>query len=165
MKNILKELNLSQQQAVKHNRGPALVIAGAGTGKTTVLTYRICYLIQNGTNIDNVLAVTFTNKAANEIKSRVRKLVKHDNFKWIGTFHSICLKILRQEAELVGFGANFVIYDSADQRALIKICLKELGIEEAQYKPQAVQEHISRAKSRLIWPDNTAVNDRRFVTQ
>ncbi|MDP8262567.1 MAG: UvrD-helicase domain-containing protein [Candidatus Ancaeobacter aquaticus] len=153
MKNILKELNLSQQQAVKHNRGPALVIAGAGTGKTTVLTYRICYLIQNGTNIDNVLAVTFTNKAANEIKSRVRKLVKHDNFKWIGTFHSICLKILRQEAELVGFGANFVIYDSADQRALIKICLKELGIEEAQYKPQAVQEHISRAKSRLIWPD------------
>jgi DNA helicase-2/ATP-dependent DNA helicase PcrA len=153
MKDFLKNLNLSQQEAVKHPEGAALVIAGAGSGKTTVLSYRISYLLRSGVDPKNILAVTFTNKAADEMKGRVRKMVGPDRDLWIGTFHSICLRILRKDIDKLGFGSDFMIYDDDDQRALIELCLKELAIEDKEFKPQAVQARISRAKSRLIWPE------------
>ncbi|HRZ87328.1 MAG TPA: UvrD-helicase domain-containing protein [bacterium] len=156
MKDFLKNLNLSQNEAVKHGDGPALVIAGAGSGKTTVLTYRVCYLLKRGIEPRNILAVTFTNKAAAEMKERIRKLVGGNRDLWIGTFHSICLRILRRDAARLGFGGDFSIYDDDDQLSLIELCLKELGIEDKEFKPRAVQERISRAKSSLIWPDEFA---------
>lgn len=153
MKDFLKNLNLSQQEAVRHPEGPALVIAGAGSGKTTVLTYRISYLLRSGVDPRNILAVTFTNKAAGEMKERVQKMVGLDKDLWIGTFHSICLRILRKDIDMLGYRGDFMIYDDDDQRSLIELCLKELSIEDKEFKPQAVQARISRAKSRLVWPE------------
>ncbi|MFH1461230.1 MAG: UvrD-helicase domain-containing protein [Patescibacteria group bacterium] len=153
MTNILASLNQKQKQAVTVLEGPVLVIAGPGSGKTRCLTHRIAYLIQQGIAPENILAVTFTNKAAGEMKERVRALLDltKNRLPDIGTFHAICLKILRQQInKLPGYQKNFVIYDDADQLSLIKQTLKNLQISPDQFKPGAVRETISRAKDELI---------------
>lgn len=156
MENYLKKLNDKQLEAVKTIDGPLLVLAGAGSGKTTVLTNRIAYILQNTyARPWNILAVTFTNKAANEMKERIERIVGEDaKNMWIGTFHSICVRILRKHIDRVDYNSSFIIYDSADTKALIKECIKELGVEEKIYPPRYVLSRISNAKNNLITPED-----------
>lgn len=155
MEEQLKELNDKQYEAVMNTEGPCLVIAGAGSGKTKVLTYKIAYLIKEK-NIKpwNILAITFTNKAANEMKQRAEALIG-DNVKdmWIGTFHSICVKILRRYIHTIGYDSSFVIFDTTDQRSLIKECLKELNIDDKLFTDRSVLSEISNAKNEMLEPD------------
>ena len=149
---LLKDLNEAQQQAVSYIDGPSLVIAGAGSGKTRVLTYKIAYLLQQGMKPWSIMALTFTNKAAREMKERIGKLVGNDlaQHLYMGTFHSIFSRILRAEAEHIGFNSNFTIYDESDSRSLIKAIVKENGLDEKTYKPAAVHAKISKAKNNLM---------------
>ena len=149
---LLKDLNEAQQQAVSYIDGPSLVIAGAGSGKTRVLTYKIAYLLQQGMKPWSIMALTFTNKAAREMKERIGKLVGNDlaQHLYLGTFHSIFSRILRAEAEHIGFNSNFTIYDESDSRSLIKAIVKEKGLDEKTYKPAAVHAKISKAKNNLM---------------
>ena len=149
---LLAQLNDSQRKAVEYNDGPQLVIAGAGSGKTRVLTYKIAYLLQNGLKPWNILALTFTNKAAKEMKQRIGHLVGDSVAKdlHMGTFHSVFLKILHVEGERLGFTANFTIYDESDSRSLIKTIVKEMQLDDKLYKPSAVHNRISMAKNHLI---------------
>lgn len=146
------DLNPVQSEAVLHTDGPLLILAGAGSGKTRVLTYRIAYLIkEKGIYPSNILAITFTNKAAKEMKERIYKLVGDESDSmWIGTFHSICVRILRRDIEKLGYKRSFVIYDSSDQQTLIKQCLKELNYNEKNFPPSGVHAEISKAKNSLI---------------
>lgn len=150
--NILDDLNASQRLAVEYNDGPSLVIAGAGSGKTRVLTYKIAYIIQEGLAPWNILALTFTNKAANEMKERIGRLIGADRARYIhmGTFHSVFSHILRQEAEHLGFTSQFTIYDEADSRSLIKTIVKEMNLDDKMYKPAAVHNRISMAKNHIV---------------
>lgn len=150
--NILEELNDPQRQAVIYCDGPQLVIAGAGSGKTRVLTYKIAHLLNLGLEPWSILALTFTNKAAREMKGRIGKLVGDERAKYLnmGTFHSIFSRILRAEAQLIGYTADFTIYDQSDSRSLVKSIIKEMQLDEKQYKPAAVAERISMAKNHLI---------------
>ena len=149
---ILSQLNDSQREAVMCTEGPSLVIAGAGSGKTRVLTYKIAYLLQQGVKPWNILALTFTNKAAREMKQRIGNLVGNDIASRLvmGTFHSIFSRILRAEAEHIGFNSNYTIYDEADSRSLVKSVLKEMGLDEKTYKPSNVHNRISMAKNHMI---------------
>ncbi len=149
---LLAKLNQSQQAAVEYNDGPSLVIAGAGSGKTRVLTYKIAYLIQLGLDPRNILALTFTNKAANEMKTRIGDLIgmEHAHYVNMGTFHSVFSRILRVEAEHIGFDSHFTIYDENDSRSLIKTIVKEMMLDEKMYKPSTVHSRISMAKNTLI---------------
>ena len=149
---LLKDLNEAQQQAVSYIDGPSLVIAGAGSGKTRVLTYKIAYLLQQGMKPWSIMALTFTNKAAREMKERIGKLVGNDlaQHLYMGTFHSIFSRILRAEAEHIGFNSNFTIYDETDSRSLLKAIVKEKGLDEKIYKPAAVHAKISMAKNNLM---------------
>ena len=137
MEAIKKELNEAQQEAVLNHKGPALVIAGAGSGKTRVLTYRIAYLLSLGVPPSRILALTFTNKAAAEMKERIATHVSPDLARrlWMGTFHSLFARILRKEAEIIGFPSNFTIYDTIDSRSLIKTIIREFNLDEKIYKP------------------------------
>ena len=148
------ELNESQRDAVLYNDGPSLVIAGAGSGKTRVLTYKIAYLLENGYLPSSILALTFTNKAAREMKERIAAQVgeARARYLWMGTFHSIFLRILRKEADKIGFSPNFTIYDTSDSKSLIKDILKDMKLDDKTYKPGFVQNRISNAKNRLILP-------------
>ena len=148
---FLDNLNPPQMQAVLHTEGPVMIIAGAGSGKTRVLTFRIANIIHKGVDPFNVLSLTFTNKAAKEMRNRIEKIVG-SNAKnlWMGTFHSIFARILRQEAERLGYPSNFTIYDSDDSKSLIKTILKELNIDDKMYKPNLVLGRISMAKNNLI---------------
>ena len=152
MTDYLDELNESQRAAVLYNDGPSLVIAGAGSGKTRVLTYKIAYLLDNGYEPWSILALTFTNKAAREMKERISRAVGTEKAKylWMGTFHSIFARILRTEAAALGYSSNFTIYDSSDSKSLIKSLLKELNLDEKVYKPGLIQSRISNAKNHLI---------------
>jgi len=152
---IKQDLNQAQQTAVINHKGPALVIAGAGSGKTRVLTYRIAYLLSMGISPSRILALTFTNKAAREMKERIATLVTPDLARhlWMGTFHSLFARILRQEAELLGFPSGFTIYDTIDSRSLVKSIIKEFNLDEKIYKPAEVFGRISAAKNNLITPD------------
>lgn len=152
--NYLNELNTPQQQAVTTTEGPVMVIAGAGSGKTRVLTYRIAHLINKEIDPFNILALTFTNKAAQEMKDRIGKIVGFAEARnlWMGTFHSVFAKILRAEAEKIGYPRNFTIYDTQDSKNLIKTILKELQLDEKIYKPNLVYSRISTAKNNLITP-------------
>jgi len=152
---ITKDLNEAQQEAVINHKGPALVIAGAGSGKTRVLTYRIAYLLSMGIPPSRILALTFTNKAANEMKERIATIVSPDLARnlWMGTFHSLFARILRREAEVLGFPSNFTIYDTIDSRSLVKTIVKELSLDEKIYKPSEVFGRISAAKNNLVTPD------------
>jgi DNA helicase-2/ATP-dependent DNA helicase PcrA len=148
----LEELNPAQREAVTNYKGASLVIAGAGSGKTRVLTYRIAHLLAQGIPAYKILALTFTNKAAAEMKSRISKMVGNETAKylWMGTFHSIFARILRMEAENLGYSSNFAIYDSLDSKSLIKKIIKELGLDDKTYKPNEVYGRISSAKNNLI---------------
>jgi DNA helicase-2/ATP-dependent DNA helicase PcrA len=152
VKNFLDELNEPQQQAVINYKGPAMVIAGAGSGKTRVLTYRVAYLLQNGIDPFNILALTFTNKAAREMKERILQLVGSQDAQnvWMGTFHSVFARILRVEGRLLGYPSNFTIYDTDDSKSLIRTLLKEQGLDPKIYIPGWVLSRISSAKSNLI---------------
>lgn len=155
---LLNDLNESQRKAVEYIDGPSLVIAGAGSGKTRVLTYKIAYLLQQGVKPWNIMALTFTNKAAREMKERIGKLVGQDlaQHLYMGTFHSIFSRILRAEAQHIGFNNNFTIYDESDSRSLIKTIVKELGLDEKAYKPASVHSRISMAKNNLMSAENYA---------
>ena len=150
--NLLEDLNESQRLAVEYCDGPSLVIAGAGSGKTRVLTYKIAWLLEQGMKPWNILALTFTNKAAREMKERIGRLVGQERASrlYMGTFHSIFSHILRVEAEHLGYNGNFTIYDETDSRSLLKAVIKEMGLDEKVYKPATVHNRISMAKNHLI---------------
>jgi DNA helicase-2/ATP-dependent DNA helicase PcrA len=152
---FLEQLNDSQREAVLYNEGPSLVIAGAGSGKTRVLTCKIAYLLQQGISPYNILALTFTNKAAREMKNRIGAIVGEDVARhlWMGTFHSVFLRILRRESDRLGYGSDFTIYDTQDSQSLIKSIIKELQLDDKLYKPSVVQARISSAKNALITPE------------
>jgi DNA helicase-2/ATP-dependent DNA helicase PcrA len=154
MDRYLQDLNEVQYEAVCHTSGPSLVIAGAGSGKTRVLTYRVAYLLSQGVSPSSVLCLTFTNKAAGEMKERIGRLVGHElaRYVWMGTFHSIFARILRSEAHATGYSANYTIYDTVDSKSLIKTILKELNLDDQVYKPGDVLGRISWAKNNLITP-------------
>jgi DNA helicase-2/ATP-dependent DNA helicase PcrA len=151
---ILENLNQQQREAVLHTEGPLLVLAGAGSGKTRVLTHRIAYLVEEmGVRPWNILAITFTNKAAREMKERLEKLIGSEgNDLWVGTFHACCVRILRREIERLGFDKSFVIYDVDDQKAMVKGCLEQLGFNEKNFPPSSVLHTIGHAKDELISP-------------
>ncbi len=150
----LKDLNKVQKEAVIRTEGPALVIAGAGSGKTRVLTYRIAHLLNQGARPSTILALTFTNKAAREMKDRIAKVAGENiaRYLWMGTFHSVFSRILRTEHEAIGYPSNFTIYDSADSKSLIKTIIKSLQLNDKTYKPNVVASRISMAKNNLITP-------------
>ena len=153
---ILEQLNESQREAVVYCDGPSLVIAGAGSGKTRVLTYKIAWLLEQDETLRpwNILALTFTNKAAREMKERIGRLVGEERARYLqmGTFHSVFARILRAEAEVIGFNANFTIYDQSDARSLVKTIIKEMGLDDKVYKPASVADRISMAKNHLLLP-------------
>ena len=154
MNNYLKHLNKSQYAAVTYLEGPMMVIAGPGSGKTRVLTYRIAHLIKSGTNAFNILALTFTNKAAKEMRNRIESIVQSHESRnlWMGTFHAVFSKILRIEAEKINYTYNFTIYDTADSKSLIKSIIKEMGLDKDLYKPSVIQNRISSLKNSFITP-------------
>ncbi|MDG1762498.1 MAG: UvrD-helicase domain-containing protein, partial [Flavobacteriaceae bacterium] len=156
MKNVpetyLESLNEAQQQPVLHKEGPLIVIAGAGSGKTRVLTYRIAHLMASGVDAFSILALTFTNKAAREMKERIAELVGESEAKnlWMGTFHSVFARILRHEADKIGFPSNFTIYDTQDSDRLISSIIKEMGLDKDIYKYKQIRSRISAFKNSLI---------------
>ncbi|MBR1928760.1 MAG: UvrD-helicase domain-containing protein [Paludibacteraceae bacterium] len=158
--NLQQELNPDQLQAVLCTDGPSLVIAGAGSGKTRVLTYKIAYLIEQGVPAENILALTFTNKAAREMRERIYQLVGVEQARrlWMGTFHSIAARILRQEANALGFTPDFTIYDTTDSKSLIKQIVKEMELDDKVYKSTAVLSRISMAKNSLLTPTDYSAN-------
>ena len=151
-KNYLNDLNEAQQQAVINTEGPSLVIAGAGAGKTRVLTYRIAHILNKGVAANKILALTFTNKAAREMKERIAKMVNPEiaRYLWMGTFHSIFAKILRMEGDKLGFKSNYTIYDSSDAKSLIRSIIRELNLDDNIYKPGVIASRISAAKNNLV---------------
>ncbi|EGF51721.1 ATP-dependent helicase [Bacteroides fluxus] len=164
MSDYIQELNEGQREAVLYNDGPSLVIAGAGSGKTRVLTYKIAYLLENGYQPWNILALTFTNKAAREMKERIARQVGADRARhlWMGTFHSMFLRILHAEAGQLGFTSQFTIYDTADSKSLLRSIIKEMGLDEKTYKPGTVQARISNAKNHLVSPAGYANNKEAY---
>ena len=156
MNHFLDELNSIQFEAAKSTEGPVMIIAGAGSGKTRVLTYRIAHLIEKNVDTFNILALTFTNKAAKEMKERIAKIIGHSEAKnlWMGTFHSVFAKILRIEAEKIGYPNNFTIYDTEDSKSVIKEILKQFNLDDKIYKPSLVLNRISDAKNKLISPQH-----------
>jgi DNA helicase-2/ATP-dependent DNA helicase PcrA len=163
---FLQLLNTVQQQAVSHINGPVIVIAGAGSGKTRVLTYRTAFLIQQGIRPHEILVLTFTNKAANEMKSRIIELVgEQSKYVQMGTFHSVFAKILRYECEPLGFNRNFSIYDTDDSQQLIKIIMGEKGISTQQFKPSAFRAMISKAKNGMLSPKEFQMQARGMVEE
>lgn len=156
MENYLEQLNEQQRAAVTYCDGPQLVIAGAGSGKTRVLTYKIVHLLQLGLPPYRIMALTFTNKAAREMRERIEALVGSDVARqlWMGTFHSIFSRLLRANADRIGFRHDFTIYDTTDSRSLIKLIVHDMGLDEKDYKPAALQAHISNMKNALISPDD-----------
>ena len=155
MQEILKGLNDKQYEAVINTEGPCLVIAGAGSGKTKVLTHKIAYLMQEKNVAPwNILAITFTNKAANEMKERVEALVGNAiNDIWLGTFHSICVRILRKFIDRLGYDTSFIIFDTTDQKTLMKQVLKELNVDSKMFSEKSVLSDISNAKNEMIEPE------------
>ena len=163
--NYIDELNESQYLAVTYIDGPSLVIAGAGSGKTRVLTYKIDYLIkEKGYDAHHILALTFTNKAAHEIVRRVNRDIglPWSSYIWMGTFHSVFARILRREAQYIGFTPQFSIYDAADSKSLLRSIIKEMGLDEKTYKPGVVQARISNAKNHLVTPTGYAANKEAY---
>ncbi|MDE6489667.1 MAG: UvrD-helicase domain-containing protein, partial [Muribaculaceae bacterium] len=158
MEDYISQLNEQQREAVLYTDGPSLVIAGAGSGKTRVLTYKIVHLLAHGYEPWRILALTFTNKAAREMRQRIEAVVGTPTASklWMGTFHSIFARILRSNAERIGFKSSFTIYDAADSKALIKTIIKDMDLDEKLYKPSAVQSSISAAKNALVSPQQYA---------
>lgn len=159
----MQELNQAQKQAVEDITGPSLIIAGAGSGKTKVLTCRIAHMLEQGIPASAILALTFTNKAAKEMKERVSDLVDPGlgRFLWMGTFHSVFARILRSEAEVLGFPKNFTIYDKTDSKSAIKSCIKELKLDDKTYPAGEVMSRISKAKNNLRTASAYASDDQQ----
>src|SRR3954464_5397740 len=153
---LLEGLNPPQREAVMHGEGPLLILAGAGSGKTRVLTHRIAYLLRTGqARPSEILAITFTNKAAAEMRERVEFLVgRATRAMWVMTFHAACARMLRSDADKLGYTRQFTIYDAADQRRLIKKCLDDLGYDTKRFTPRAMQSQISDAKNKLRSPED-----------
>ena len=151
---LLAGLNPKQNEAVLHTEGPLLIMAGAGSGKTRVLTHRIAYLIEEkNVNPWNILAITFTNKAAREMKERVNDILgQGGNDVWVSTFHSMCVRILRRDVDAIGYDRNFTILDGSDQLTLMKRILKELNVDPKKYDPRSILGTISNAKNELLTP-------------
>src|SRR6188472_4002566 len=158
--NFLDKLNPEQREAVLHTEGPLLILAGAGSGKTRVITFRIAYLIGDGhARPDEVLAVTFTNKAAGEMRERVEGVLGEEaNGVWLSTFHSLCARLLRREAPNIGLSRDFVIYDSSDQLTVVKQAMKELKVDDAYVQPRAALSRISQAKNVMEGPETFAAS-------
>ena len=156
---MLDQLNEAQREAAACTEGPVMIIAGAGSGKTRTLTYRIAHLIETGVDPFNILALTFTNKAAGEMKERIINLVGSSAKDiWMGTFHSVFARVLRSEADKLGYNRNFTIYDNDDSKSLIKSIVKQLNLDPKTYSPGYVLSRISMAKSNLIGPEDYANN-------
>ena len=166
VEDFLKHLNEAQKEAVKNYQGPSLVIAGAGSGKTRVLTYRISYILKQGVKPWNILALTFTNKAASEMKERIAEMVDEESARklWMGTFHSIFSRILRLESQATGYSKNYTIYDSVDSKNLVRKIIKELSLDEKVYKPNQVLGRISSAKNNLI-TSQSYTNNNQIIQQ
>ena len=164
MEDYLSKLNDQQRAAVEYLDGPELVIAGAGSGKTRVLTYKIVHLLSHGYEPWRILALTFTNKAAREMRERIEKLVgaQTSSRLWMGTFHSIFSRILHIHADRIGFKSNFTIYDSSDSKSLVKMIIKDMNLDDKIYKPSTVMNAISWAKNALVSPENY-LGDRQLV--
>src|SRR6201985_668594 len=160
MLDYLKDLNERQKEAVLHIEGPLMIVAGAGSGKTKVLTTRIAHLMANGVDSFNILALTFTNKAAKEMKERVEKILGNNEARnlYIGTFHSVFARILRVEADKLGYPNNFTIYDTDDAKAVVKTVIQELNLDDKHYKPSTVYNRISSAKNALVGPEEYATD-------
>ena len=157
MPDYIEELNEGQRNAVLYNDGPSLVIAGAGSGKTRVLTYKIAYLLENGYQPWNILALTFTNKAAGELRQRLIDMIGEDAEKInASTFHSACVKILRREIENLGYQRSFTIYDDDDSKRIIKDAMKKLNLDEKVFNPKVFKNMISRCKDKMISPEEYA---------
>ncbi len=155
MVDYISGLNDPQREAVMHGNGPLMIIAGAGSGKTRVLTYRIAHLIETGVDPFRILSLTFTNKAAGEMRNRIEKVVGTEARNiWMGTFHSVFAKILRIEAKAIGYTSNFSIYDTDDSKSLLRSIIKEMGLDDKVYRVNSVFSRISGAKNRLIGPDD-----------
>src|SRR6201996_2883469 len=154
MREYLSELNEPQREAVLHRDGPIMIVAGAGSGKTKVLTTRIAHLMANGVDAFNILALTFTNKAAKEMKERVERTLGNSEARnlYIGTFHSVFARILRGEAQHLGYERNFTIYDTDDAKSVVKTVINELNLDDKHYKPNTVYNRISQAKNALVGP-------------
>jgi DNA helicase-2/ATP-dependent DNA helicase PcrA len=166
MMNILKNLNPRQKEAVETTAGPLLILAGPGSGKTRVLTHRIAHLIQCGINPENILAVTFTNKAADEMRQRVVNLLRNKvKMPFIGTFHAFCLRILRQEIKNLDYKSNFVIYDDDDQLSLIKKIIQKLEIDKEQFKSGIIAAKISALKNELIGPSTSSAQAENYFEE
>ena len=167
MEDLIEGLNERQKEAVLATDGPCLVIAGAGSGKTKVLTHKIAYLMkEKAVKPWNILAITFTNKAANEMKERVEKLVG-DAAKdmWIGTFHSICVRILRKYIDRIGFDHSFLIFDTSDQRTLIKECMKVLNVDDKMFTDRSVLSEISNGKNEMLEPKHIRLSMRETTEE
>src|SRR6476469_4013713 len=149
---LLNDLSWSQQEAVTHFEGPLLILAGAGSGKTRVITRRVAWLLQQGVRPANILAITFTNKAAGEMKAPVDALVP-GNRVWISTFHSLGARLLRQYGDRIGLDPNFTIYDQSDRNRLVKAALEAADIDNVRFTPERIQAAISKAKSQLLGPE------------
>jgi len=168
---LFEGLNKAQLEAVKQTEGPSLVIAGAGAGKTRVLTYRIAHLLEKGVQPSSILALTFTNKAAREMKERINHVLGSDLTRslWMGTFHSMFARILRKEADTIGYPSTYSIYDTDDSKSLVKTIIRELHLDEKIYKPGEVFGRISAAKNNLITPqayfNNNQVRERDRITR
>ena len=164
---LLADLNPAQREAVLHVDGPLLVVAGAGSGKTRVLTHRVAHLIgAHGIKPNEILAITFTNKAATEMRERLERMLGHTaRAIWILTFHAACGRMLRREAERLGYRSNFTIYDQADQVRLVKACLEELGKDPKRFTPRGIHSQISNAKNQLITPDEYTARVSSFWDQ
>ncbi len=160
LEKYLEGLNPEQLAAVTYLDGPELVIAGAGSGKTRVLTHKVMHLLAKGYEPWRILALTFTNKASREMRERIRSLVGDAPASkiWMGTFHSIFSRLLRQHADRIGYRSSFTIYDTNDSRSLIKIIVKDMGLDEKVYKPAIIQSEISRAKNMLVSPEAYALS-------
>src|SRR5947199_4521583 len=158
MQDYLQGLNYPQREAVMHRDGPIMIVAGAGSGKTKVLTTRIAHLMANGVDAFNILALTFTNKAAAEMKERVEKILGNREARnlYIGTFHSVFARILRAEASKLGYPNNFTIYDTDDAKSVVKSVINELNLDDKHYKPNTVLNRISGAKNALVGPEDYA---------
>ena len=148
----IDNLNPSQKEAVLHTEGPLLVFAGAGSGKTRVLTYRVAHLIENGVDPYHIIAITFTNKAATEMRERISAITPQGEQVWVSTFHAACTRILRREIDAIGYGSGFTIYDTQDSERLIKECIKELKLNDKDYPPRQIASIISAQKNELITP-------------
>ena len=156
MEEYLQKLNPEQRKAATHTQGPLMIIAGAGSGKTRVLTYRIVHLLKQDINPFNILALTFTNKASKEMQTRIKEIVGESKSKslWMGTFHSVFSKILRFESEKINYPSNFTIYDTDDSKSLIRNIIKELNLDKDIYKINVIRKRISTLKNNFIAPDS-----------